>query len=61
MAKKGKLIVLDGTDGSGKATQVKLLQAELIKEGYKVKESSVYTHFYLIQKTVRATLRGNNG
>lgn len=34
--KKGKLIVLDGTDGSGKATQTKLLQARLKKEGYRV-------------------------
>ncbi|MDD5720868.1 MAG: deoxynucleoside kinase [Candidatus Pacebacteria bacterium] len=37
MAKKGKLIVVDGTDGSGKATQVKLLRARLVREGYTVK------------------------
>ncbi|MCX6755308.1 MAG: deoxynucleoside kinase [Candidatus Nomurabacteria bacterium] len=35
--KKGKLIVIDGTDGSGKATQVELLRLRLVKEGYKVK------------------------
>ena len=35
--KKGRLIVIDGTDGSGKATQVKLLQTRLKKEGYRVK------------------------
>jgi len=35
--KKGKLIVLDGADGSGKATQAKLLLARFKKEGYKVK------------------------
>jgi dTMP kinase len=35
--KKGKLIVIDGTDGSGKATQVKLLHARLTKEGHTVK------------------------
>lgn len=35
--KKGKLIVIDGTDGSGKATQVALLEGALKKEGYKVK------------------------
>ncbi len=35
--KKGKLIVIDGTDGSGKATQVALLSKRLVKEGYKVK------------------------
>lgn len=34
---KGKLIVIDGTDGSGKATQVKYLTDHLKKEGYKVK------------------------
>lgn len=34
---KGKLIVLDGADGSGKATQAKFLLARLKKEGYKVK------------------------
>lgn len=33
---KGKLIVIDGTDGSGKATQVALLAERLKKEGYKV-------------------------
>jgi dTMP kinase len=35
--KKGKLIVIDGTDGSGKATQVALLRKHLTKEGYTVK------------------------
>ncbi|MEK7586050.1 MAG: deoxynucleoside kinase [Patescibacteria group bacterium] len=35
--KKGKLIVIDGTDGSGKATQVALLTTRLKKEGYTVK------------------------
>jgi len=35
--KKGKLIVIDGTDGSGKATQVAILSARLLKEGYTVK------------------------
>jgi dTMP kinase len=35
--KKGKLIVIDGTDGSGKATQVELLRKRLSKEGKTVK------------------------
>lgn len=35
--KKGKLIVLDGADGSGKATQTRFLLARLKKEGYTVK------------------------
>ncbi|MEX0930064.1 MAG: deoxynucleoside kinase [Candidatus Paceibacterota bacterium] len=33
----GKLIVIDGIDGSGKATQVGLLKKRLTKEGVKVK------------------------
>ncbi len=37
MNKKGKLIVIDGTDGSGKATQVGLLVKRLKKDGYKVR------------------------
>ncbi len=35
--KRGKLIVIDGTDGSGKATQVELLVKRLKQEGKKVK------------------------
>ncbi|MBT6691376.1 thymidylate kinase [Candidatus Parcubacteria bacterium] len=34
--KKGKFIVIDGTDGSGKATQVGILEERLKKEGYDV-------------------------
>ena len=34
---KGKLIVIDGSDGSGKATQVDLLIKRLKKDGYKLK------------------------
>jgi dTMP kinase len=34
---KGKFIVIDGTDGSGKATQVDLLMKRLKKEGHMVK------------------------
>ncbi|PKL72505.1 dTMP kinase [Candidatus Kuenenbacteria bacterium HGW-Kuenenbacteria-1] len=35
--KKGKLIVLDGTDGSGKTTQVELLKKRIKQEGMAVK------------------------
>jgi len=35
--KYGKFIVIDGTDGSGKATQVELLSKRLKKEGHTVK------------------------
>lgn len=34
---KGKLIVIDGTDGSGKATQVSLLMERLKREGFKTR------------------------
>ncbi|KRQ86770.1 Thymidylate kinase [Caloramator mitchellensis] len=34
----GKLIIIDGTDGSGKATQSQKLVARLEKEGYKVRK-----------------------
>lgn len=37
MAKRGKLIVIDGTDGSGKATQVELLIKHLKKDRHRVK------------------------
>jgi dTMP kinase len=37
MAKRGKLIVIDGTDGSGKTTQVAILVERLKKEGKKIK------------------------
>jgi len=33
---KGKFIVFEGTDGCGKTTQLALLKARLIKEGYRV-------------------------
>ena len=37
MKQNGKLIVIDGSDGSGKATQTKLLMETLRKKGVKVK------------------------
>ncbi len=37
MAKRGKLIVIDGTDSSGKATQTELLIKHFKKDGRKVK------------------------
>lgn len=51
MAKKskGKFIVIDGTDGSGKATQVKLLAKRLKKEGEKVQIADFpeyYSNFF---------------
>lgn len=37
---KGKLIVIEGLDGSGKATQTRLLNNALIEKGYNVKQMS---------------------
>ncbi|SRR6056297_495737 len=39
MSKKGKFIVLDGTDGSGKETQTKILIKKLKEEGFKVEKA----------------------
>lgn len=47
--KKGKLIVIDGTDGSGKATQFELLVKRLKKEGKTVKTvdfPEYYSNFF---------------
>ncbi|PIS42945.1 MAG: thymidylate kinase [Candidatus Kerfeldbacteria bacterium CG08_land_8_20_14_0_20_40_16] len=49
MKKKGKLIVIDGLDGSGKATQTKLLVQRLKKEKYQVAVTDFpqyYTSFF---------------
>ncbi|MFT6361254.1 MAG: dTMP kinase [Candidatus Paceibacteria bacterium] len=42
---KGKLIVIDGTDGSGKATQVAQLKERLISEGHHV-QSLDFPRYY---------------
>ncbi len=42
---KGILIVLDGTDGSGKETQVKWLKKRLIQEGHQI-ESLDFPRYY---------------
>lgn len=46
MRKKGKLIVIDGTDGSGKATQFELLKKRLSKDGFTVKTVD-FPEYYL--------------
>lgn len=60
--KYGKLIVIDGTDGSGKATQAKLLVKRLKKEGKKVKTVDFpryYDNFF--GKFIGECLVGMNG
>jgi dTMP kinase len=60
--KKGKFIVLEGTDGSGKATQLELLGNFLKTHGYKVKQvdfPQYYTSFF--GKLVGRFLKGEFG
>jgi dTMP kinase len=42
--KKGKFIVIDGSDGSGKATQTALLFSHFKKQGYKVSKADFPRH-----------------
>lgn len=60
--KKGKLIVVDGIDGSGKATQVKLLVSRLKKEGKNVKTID-FPRYYrnMMGKLIGECLAGKHG
>ncbi len=58
---KGKLIVLDGTDGSGKATQTKLLLSRLKQEGYEVTSIDFPQYGSYSAAFVEKYLRGEYG
>jgi dTMP kinase len=58
---QGKLIVIDGTDGSGKGTQSKLLIERLTKEGKKVTLTDFPRHEETSGHFVREYLRGHYG
>jgi dTMP kinase len=59
---KGKLIVIDGGDGSGKATQAKLLIDYLKKKKFKVKSVDFPQYYSSFSgKTVAMFLRGEFG
>ncbi|MBM3251062.1 MAG: thymidylate kinase [Candidatus Nealsonbacteria bacterium] len=58
---KGKLIVLEGLDGSGKSTQCKLLIKGLKKEGYKVETIDFPRHGEKPAWLVDEYLRGRYG
>lgn len=62
MKHKGKLIVIDGTDGVGKATQTKLLVARLKREGVNV-ETLDFPQYYknFFGKFIGAMLTGQYG
>ncbi|HUD08914.1 MAG TPA: hypothetical protein VMQ48_02370 [Candidatus Saccharimonadales bacterium] len=59
--KRGKFIVIDGTDGSGKATQTELLVKRFKKEGYKVKELDFPQYGKKSAGLVEEYLNGNYG
>ena len=56
-----KLIVIEGTDGSGKETQTKLLCEKLINEGYKVKKISFPNYESESSAPVKMYLAGKFG
>ncbi|MBI4128380.1 MAG: thymidylate kinase [Parcubacteria group bacterium] len=60
--KQGKLIVLEGIDGSGKGTQVELLNARLHEEGYRV-ETIDFPRYHdsLMGKLIGRMLAGELG
>lgn len=58
---KGKLIVIDGTDGSGKTDQTKFLVSHLLLERFKVKGKSYPTYGRPSAKGVQLYLNGEFG
>jgi dTMP kinase len=59
--KKGIFIVIEGTDGSGKATQTKLLTGALKKAGYKLAQFDFPQYFKSSSDFVKAYLQGRYG
>ena len=58
---KGKFIVIDGTDGSGKKTQMDLLVEKLTKQGHKVKTADFPQYGNWSAKFVEKYLQGEFG
>ncbi len=61
MEEKGKLIVLEGVDGSGKATQTKLLYEALMSRGVSVRQVSFPDYGSDSSALVKMYLRGDFG
>jgi dTMP kinase len=57
----GKLIAIEGIDGSGKRTQTDMLERYLSEKGYKVKKISFPNYEGLIGETIASYLRGDYG
>lgn len=61
MSNQGKLIVIDGIDGSGKSTQANLLVKRLIAEGHPAARITFPRYDTFLGKTIRAYLHGELG
>ncbi len=57
----GKLITIEGIDGSGKRTQTDLLSRFLVEQGYKVKKLSFPNYEGLVGQTIASYLQGDYG
>ena len=55
---KGKLIVIEGTDGTGRSTQVAMLKSWLEVQGYAVMETG-WARSNLMQKSIELAKNGN--
>lgn len=55
---KGKIIVIEGTDGSGKQTQAKMLRKRLVEQGYNVYATSFPNYPSESSAAVRMYLNG---
>jgi dTMP kinase len=60
-SKTGRLIVVEGVDGSGKATQTAKIYERLLKEGYKVKKVEYPRYDNSSSELVKMYLRGEFG
>lgn len=58
---KQKLIVIDGTDGSGKATQTKLLTKALEKKGFSVRHLEFPRYENKVTEPIKRYLNGDYG
>jgi dTMP kinase len=58
---KGKLIVIDGSDGAGKSTQVELLISRLRKEGRRIETTNFPQEKNLFGALIKDSLDGKHG
>jgi dTMP kinase len=61
MTKAGRLIVIDGTDGSGKKTQIALLEKHLKEQGYEVEKIDFPQYGHKSAGLVEEYLNGDYG